>query len=219
MSDFSPDYYRALALTQQHHAEHKTFSGVFSWKQRRRIKPVIERFGVETVLDYGCGKGEQYEMRDAETGQSLVEFWGVDPVKYDPGVPRFAAEPEGRFDLVICIQVLASIPRRDLPAVVDRLYGYARQAIFVAERIKLPRKQIFASMADAMPHGISAEDWLDLLRRPGSGVTLIGAFHKKGPDGWPGWKLVEVNQAPDRFGCGICGTRRADIDQPCPVCG
>src|SRR3990167_6811843 len=167
MTDLSPSYYRALALTKRHHAaQDKTFSGRFTWKQRKRIKAIIDRHEVRSILDYGCGKGKQYQDRDPATGQSLVEYWGVRPVLYDPGVPQYAAEPEGNFDLVFCVQVLGSIPAADLPAIIDRLYRFAGKAIFVAERIKMPRKKIFADMQNEMPHGRSVEWWMEMLRRP-----------------------------------------------------
>lgn len=194
MSGLSPTYYAALDRTRQHHAasQGKTFSGRFTWKQRHRIKGLIDRFGATSILDYGCGAGKQYEERDAATGQSLIQYWGVRPTLFDPGVPRYAADPVGQFDLVIAVQVLGSIPATDLPAIVDRLYGHATKAIFVAERLKLPRKQIYAGMEEAMPFGRSVDWWIDLLRRPGSPTRLIAAFHNADElTGWPGWRVEE----------------------------
>jgi len=187
----SERYLRALGLTQRHHAaQDKTFSGQFTWKQRHRIKVLIERFGAASMLDYGCGKGKQYDParnRDTE-GRSLEEFWGIAPTRYDPGVPAYAAEPQGKFDLVICVQVLGSIPTADLPWVIDRLYGFAGKAIFVAERLILPRKQIYQSMRAEMPYGHSAEHWLGLLERDG-GVPLIAMFREADR----GWYQAELN--------------------------
>jgi hypothetical protein len=184
----SEDYYRALALADAHHekSQGKTFSGRFTWKQRKRIKEVIDRVGATSLLDYGCGFGKQYDPVDKrnhdETGRTLEQFWGLGATKYDPAVRRYKAEPRGKFDIVICIQVLTSIPRADLPWVIDRLYGFANKAIFVAERLKMPRKLIFARMADAMPYGFSIDDWMMLLRRPSSPVSLTAFFHDE--NGW-----------------------------------
>jgi len=194
MTEPSERYLRALALTQAHHAaQNKTFSGQFAWKQRHRIKALIERFGATSILDYGCGKGKQYDParnRD-EDGRSLEEFWGIAPFRWDPGVPEYAAEPPqgAKFDLVICVQVLGSIPTADLPWVVDRLYSYAGKAIFVAERLILPCKQIYRNMQAEMPYGLSAERWLELLQRDG-GVPLIAMFREDG-----GWNRAELNAA------------------------
>lgn len=194
MPQLTPAYYRALEKTQRHHLakQGKTFSGRFTWKQRHRIKGLIDRFEAKTMLDYGCGWGKQYTERD-DQGCSLADYWGVDPVKYDPGVPHFQAEPRGKFDLVICVQVLGSIPRADLPAIIDRLYGFANKAIFVAERIGQPHKAIFDDMKEEMPHGIGAEEWMELLRRPGAVPKMIAAFHNGDAEtGWPGWRIEEL---------------------------
>lgn len=193
MPDLSPAYYAALARTQRHHAavRGKTFSGRFTWKQRHRIKALIGRFDVASMLDYGSGWGKQYAERD-DQGRSLAEYWGVDPVKFDPGVAHFQTEPTGKFDLVICVQVLGSIPTADLPKIVDRLYSHADKAIFVAERIGNPHKAIFDDMKAEMPHGISAEEWIGLLRRPGSPVKMVAVFHNK--TAWPGWRVEEIER-------------------------
>ena len=191
MPEPSEKYFAALKRTQNHHArQNKTFSGQFTWKQRKRIKPLIERFGCTSMLDYGSGKGKQYDTafnRDAD-GKSLVEFFGIQPTLYDPGVPKYSAEPKGKFDLVICVQVLGSIPTVDLPWVIDRLYGFADKAGFVTERINAPNnKPIFDDMADEMPRGMGIEDWMKLLRRPGSPIHLRAVF--RSPE--TKWQIVE----------------------------
>lgn len=192
MTQPSDKYFQALSLTQRHHdSQSKTFSGQFTWKNRHRIKEIIDRFDVRTILDYGCGGGKQYTNVDDETGESLEKYWGIVPTKYDPGVRRFAKEPTGKFDLVICVQVLGSIPRIDLPWVVDRLYGFANKAIFVSERLGAPRKQIYATMADDMPHGITKEEWIGLLRRPADSSAVMIAAFKGAPDN-PGWEIGEI---------------------------
>ncbi|MDF3212152.1 hypothetical protein P3C35_30750, partial [Mesorhizobium sp. LMG15046] len=45
----------------------------------------------------------------------------------------FAAEPIGKFDLVICTHVLGSIPVLDLPWVLDRLYSLSNKALSIAQ--------------------------------------------------------------------------------------
>lgn len=179
MTEPSPKYFEALALTQNHHdRQNKTFSGQFTWKQRKRIKEVIDRVGATSILDYGCGKGKQYNtaFNVEADGKSLVEWWGIQPTLYDPGVRAHAAEPKGKFDLVICVQVLGSIPRADLPWVIDRLYGFANKAVFVAERLISPHKPIYKSITADMPREMTLDDWMMLLRRPGSPVSLTAVF-------------------------------------------
>lgn len=191
MSEPTEAYFEALKRTQQHHKnkEGKTFSGAFLFKdQRKRVAELIKRYDAKTLLDYGCGYGKQYTMRD-DDGRSLIDIFGLAPTLYDPGVPRYAADPVGKFDIVVCIQVLGCIPTVDLPWVIDRMYGFATKALFVAERIGHPHKATFDDMKDQMPHGVSAEEWLEHLRRPGSPVRLFLATRNK-PAGI-GWTVAE----------------------------
>jgi hypothetical protein len=42
---------------------------------------------------------------------SMKEYWGVESIRcYDPGYPPFSTLPEGRFDGVICTDVLEHCP-------------------------------------------------------------------------------------------------------------
>ncbi len=160
-------YFEALDATRRHHAGGaKTFSGQFTWKQRHRIKDLIDRYNVESILDFGCGRGKQYQNID-EDGRTLEEYWCIKTTKYDPGVVGFDEEPKGKFDLVLCVQVLGSIPRKDILWVVDKLYGFANKAIFVVERITKdgPRKKIYVEIQDEMPYNLSGHDWINLVQR------------------------------------------------------
>lgn len=172
MSDPGTDYHRALAATRQHHRQHKTFSGRFLFRYLDDVKMIIDQHGCKTMLDYGCGKGIQYEQ-PMDSGEMILDFLGVEITKYDPGVPRFNIEPRGKFDLVICTQVLGSIPKSGLPWVVDRLYGFASKAIYVAERLRPVKKQLHKHMESAMPREWMHEDWANLLRRPDSGIACF----------------------------------------------
>lgn len=165
------EYEHALRATRRHHARHKTFSGRFLVRYIDDVKAIVETHGCKTMLDYGCGKGVQYEQPLAN-GQFILEFLGVEVTKYDPGVPQFAVEPVGKFDIVICTQVIGSIPLSAQEWFVDRLYGFASKAVYVGERCgRKVKKQIHTHMASAMPQMWTHEQWAAILRRPGSPIA------------------------------------------------
>ena len=56
------------------------------------------------MLDYGGGNGRMAEL--------LRQTGFTDVTTYDPFVPARAAPPDGRFDLVLCIEVVEHAPRR-----------------------------------------------------------------------------------------------------------
>lgn len=104
---------------------------------RLLIKEIIEKTGAKTILDYGCGKGQQYDpmpITDAEgavVAQSIQEYWGVDHIhRYDPGVKQFWDFPEGEFDGVVSTDVLEHIPVQDIPWVVEEQFSKARKFVF-----------------------------------------------------------------------------------------
>lgn len=187
LRNFSPEYHRALSEATAHHASSKTYSGKFLRPHAPFIKEVIDRLGCASILDYGCGKGAQYSWvshgADASIpeGMTIEEFWGVPVTKYDPAYPPFAAEPVGKFDLVICTHTLGAIPRSDLPTVIDRLHSLAAKALYIAEKIGPVKKQVY-SQEILRPLGYARADWVREIRRP-TAMEVILATRERTAEG------------------------------------
>lgn len=162
----SKDYFRALELSKEQHRESKTYSGKFLRPYRYRIKEIIDRLECKSVLDYGCGKGLQYEWVSQKLGQTLEEMWGVEVVKYDPAWPRYEVEPSGPFDLVICCHVLNVIPIKDLGWVVDRLYSLSNKAVFIVNGISGPPSKLIKAQwrLDNTPSNWTTNMWISMLQ-------------------------------------------------------
>ena len=141
MSSPSPAYLAALEASKEIH-KGKQFTGKFLRPHAPFIKEIIDRLGCKTVLDYGCGKGQQYEWVMPNAGTTIEQYWGVAVTKYDPACAPFAKEPVGKFDMVICTQVLGAIPVSDIEWVVNRLYSLSKKALYISERLHTPRKLI-----------------------------------------------------------------------------
>lgn len=156
------NYFKALEATKKLHEREKLFSGRFLVRYLDDIRELIERYGVKTLLDYGCGRAVAWE--DGKLAKEL----GVKVTLYDPGVPRFAADPVGTFDMVICTQALGSVPIDALEWVIDRIYDYANLVVYVGERLGAVRKRTHADLAGQgqMPHGWTHEQWMDVLGTP-----------------------------------------------------
>jgi hypothetical protein len=186
MRKLSEHYFRCLEESKRHHRTNRSFGGELVFPHAVAIRDLIRRLGCASVLDYGCGKGRQYEIVDETIGVPLEEFWGVPVMKYDPAWPAFETKPVGKFDLVLCTHVLGSIPVADLPVITKRLFGYADKAIYVAEIIGPVRKKVF-SRPDLMPIGWSREQWMAALARK-SPIEVTLAFRSNTPDGdAPSW--------------------------------
>jgi hypothetical protein len=170
----SKAYESALADSKKIHAG-KSFTGKFLRPHAIFVKEIIDRLGCKTVLDYGCGKGQQYEYIIPSTGQTIEQFWNVAVTKYDPAYAPFAKEPEGKFDLVICTQVLGVIPITDHPWVVDRLYALASKAVYVSERLGEARKEVGDVSLRAFDY--TDLDWIDTLDRDAD-IEITAAFRR-----------------------------------------
>lgn len=114
----------------------ETFPGKSLLPQVGRIKRLVEQSGALTILDYGSGKGRQYDpgpVRDG-SGQEwagIVDFWDIDElVCYDPCYAPYSKLPEGTFDGVISTDVLEHCPEEDVPWIIEEIFGYAERFVF-----------------------------------------------------------------------------------------
>jgi hypothetical protein len=141
----SPRYRELLALYRQMHLEGerslglpaaRTFSGGSLLRHAPRIKQLIDATGARTLLDYGSGKGQQYvarnlELPDGSRIETLADYWGGALITcYDPAYEPLARLPVGRFDGVVCTDVLEHCPEEDIPWIVDDLFSFARRFVF-----------------------------------------------------------------------------------------
>jgi len=116
----------------------KTFDGRSLGKEAVRIKRLIDLTGARTILDYGSGKGLQYDPKPfAVEGEgewdSLIDYWDIDEVTcFDPAFPPYSALPSGRYDGVISTDVLEHCPEEDIDWIVREIFSYAERFVYLA---------------------------------------------------------------------------------------
>jgi hypothetical protein len=137
-------YLQSIERGKQFQLENKAWAGFDIVKYQKQIKDLVIRYGAKTILDYGCGKGNQYTEKlsyDYEV-QTFDEWLGVEVYKYDPCVEEFSVPPPDgtKFDGVICSQVLGSIPHNDLDWVAKELESYSDKFCFISLNFKRPPK-------------------------------------------------------------------------------
>lgn len=166
---YSTTYDRALADATEHHASSKTYSGKLLRPHARAIKQLIEHYQVRTIIDVGCGKGEQYRWvsdspnASIPVGMTIEQYWGMAVSKFDPAFGPYSTDPGGMFDLAICTHVLGSIPTGDLTRFAANLFSRARKAVYIAEKIGDVRKAVFRD-GEMMPRGWGTEQWFSAMR-------------------------------------------------------
>ena len=114
----------------------KTFPGQSLLPQAGRIKEMIMRHNAKTLLDYGAGKGMQYQpMQIIAEGigewPGIQAFWEVDEIYcYDPAYTPFNKLPDKKFDGVVSTDVLEHCPEEDIPWILDEIFSYATRFVF-----------------------------------------------------------------------------------------
>lgn len=108
---------------KKYHAEHSDYGNggavKFHWQH---INDLIKDTKAQTLLDYGCGKAEIYEVND----------WGwPKPALYDPAIPKYDKLPEGPFHGIISTDVMEHIPKEQLPEIFDNIYTRAERFVYL----------------------------------------------------------------------------------------
>lgn len=153
----SPRYQQLLDLYRQlhlhgdpaaAHQSHETFDGRSLAPQAPRIKRLINQTGARRILDYGSGKGVQYDPRrfvvegDGEW-DGVLDYWGVDEVVcFDPAYPPYSRVPQGSFDGVIATDVLEHCPEEDVDWIVGEMFSFATRFVYATVACYPARKRL-----------------------------------------------------------------------------
>jgi hypothetical protein len=116
------------------HKSPKYFRGISTVTYRADVFNLINETNSKTILDYGSGKGEQYKPP-----HSLGASWGKVSC-YDPGVPAFSVLPNGKFDGVICCDVLEHVPEDVVDDTLKQVFSKARNFVFLVITTVLAKK-------------------------------------------------------------------------------
>ena len=134
-------YLESVELGKQFQLNNSSWGGNDCKNYHNQIRVLMDKHHAKTVLDYGCGKGKQYEnmvqfgmphnqLTEPMTFQTRINAESV--YKFDPCVKEFEIEPVGqKFDAVICTQVLGSIPDDDVAWIKDKFMNYATKFVFI----------------------------------------------------------------------------------------
>ncbi len=185
-------------------APEKTFPGDQLPIYVNSIKEMIDATGAKTIIDYGCGKGQQYEygpIKDTSgkiVARNIQGLWNVSNIhRYDPGVPAFDTYPSGTFDGVISTDVLEHIPREDVFWVVDEFVRMADKFIFA----NIACYPAMARLPDGRNAHVTVEHprwWAGLFeaaarRKPDLKMRLVCVGTGTAPDGTPQRATVTMN--------------------------
>lgn len=206
----SPRYRELEGIYRDVHREGLPLEGIaagelFTGKSLRdhipRVKRLVEATGARSILDYGSGKGMLYTARNIEglgpvSVPSIQAYWGVDTIRcFDPGVPEFSSPPTGKFDGVVCTDVLEHIPEEDAVWFLRELFRFADRFVY-ANIASFPAAKV-------LPNGWNAHV---TVRPPSWWATQIRAAAQ----GWSGayeFQVREKRGLPKKL-CRLIGISR-----------
>jgi hypothetical protein len=112
------------------------FHGLSILQHSAEIHELITRTGSVTLLDYGAGRGDAYDDAHA-----LHTLWGVPrPILYDPAFPEIDRMPVGKFDGVLCSDVLEHVPDEELDVFIPSLFEYADKFVWASVCCRAAKK-------------------------------------------------------------------------------
>ena len=103
---------------------------------------VLNKEKAKSILDYGCGKGKLYSSTEYNTlnldkkgrrlNDSLPNLWQLDYYAlYDPGYKEHNKLPKGKYDGVICTDVIEHIDENDCDWILDEIFSYGRKFVYL----------------------------------------------------------------------------------------
>jgi len=164
----SPKY---SALVEEYKVMHgysdRMFNGRSLLKFVDIIKAYLEKNECQSVLDYGSGKGalytEDFHTITKEINKPLPEYWDLDLCTlYDPAYKEHANLPSGKFDAVICTDVLEQIPEADLGWVIKEILSKANKMVFLNVAC-FPALKKLKDGSNAHVSIFSTEEWIQFV--------------------------------------------------------
>tara|TARA_R110000765_G_scaffold8465_2_gene27268 strand:+ start:682 stop:1188 length:507 start_codon:yes stop_codon:yes gene_type:complete len=109
-----------LALIEQYKELHSTsVYGKTSEQDAAMYSKIIKSEGYKSILDFGCGQS------------MLVKNLRAPKVaRYDPAIAELSKIPDGRFDCVICSDVMEHILEEDVPEIFEQIQSKSDDCIF-----------------------------------------------------------------------------------------
>ena len=160
----SDDY---LKLQTDFHKDRQDY-GIMGGHYVDDVMAMIQQAGCGTVLDYGCGKNQLADGLRAAGYAGTIR-------SYDPCIDAYSDMPIGKWDLVICTDVLEHIELDYLPNVLGHMHALCGKAFFFVIHTG-PAKKVLPDGRNAHLIQRPPEWWLPQLQNPNWNISPLWHF-------------------------------------------
>lgn len=155
------------------------FQGLTILQHEIALRKLCVKYQPKTLLDYGSGHGRAWGGLGG-----LRRRMGIEKVtRYDPAIPDIATKPVGKFDGVVCCDVLEHVVLEDVEEVIADLFSYASKFVFATVCCR-PAKKLFPDLTN-MHVTLMPLPWWESLFSARAILTAAGGANV------PDWRLVE----------------------------
>ena len=162
MADHLMTEYRRLA------AGGEALRGLSILRYQDQLAKIAKQFKPKTLLDYGCGAGDQWKQPH-RLHRHLGLRW-FDVRLYDPAFPDHDEKPWGKFDGVLCSDVLEHVPEAEVDELVATLFGHAKQFVWASVCCR-PAKKTFPDGTNLHVTLQPLDWWREVFARRAGGIA------------------------------------------------
>jgi len=116
--------YESLEEAKKYHIHNAKFwIGESLAEYKYQVWDIIKRNKIKKILDYGCGKAQFHHLlfnNHKTPGAPNVDITG-----YDPAYLPFAKRPEGKYDMIICTDVLQHVQEDKVEEVLADIFQFS----------------------------------------------------------------------------------------------
>jgi hypothetical protein len=132
------------------------FLGLSVLQHRDSIRKLARQVDAKSMLDWGCGRGDAYRSPNKLHHQLGISR--KDVFLYDPSFPQHDRKPTGKYDLVLCSDVLEHIVEADVDVFIDTLFSHAKKAVWASVCTR-PAKKFFSDGVTNLHCTIKPHEW------------------------------------------------------------
>lgn len=160
-----------IPLYREMAAGGQQFRGLSILQHRKQIGDLVREHKAKTLLDFGCGAGDAWRQPH-RLHRELGLRW-FDVTLHDPSFQEHHEKPHGKFDGVLCSDVLEHVREADVDAFVANLFAHAKKFVWASVCCR-PAKKTFPDGTTNLHVTIKPlQWWLDTFAEQCEGTPFV----------------------------------------------